>query len=138
AEHGLSFDRWLYPPQPDELGDLARAFPDTTIVLDHLSAPLGVGPYDNKAPQPFQEWRPLVSALAECPNVVVKLGGLGTAVFGYRFHERDRPPSSLELADAWRPYFEHCIERFGTDRCMFESNFPVDRTLGSYAVVWNA
>ncbi len=138
AKYGLSFDAWVYHPQIAEVRDLARAFPHVPIVLDHIGGLLGVGPYKGKRDQAASEWRPLIESLAACPNVVVKLGGLGTAVFGHDFHERDRPPTSQELADAWRPWFHPCIERFGADRCMFESNFPVDRSCGSYAVLWNA
>lgn len=138
AKYGLSFDVWLYHPQLADVRDLARAFPHVPIVLDHIGGLLGVGPYAGRRDDAAREWRPLVRTLAECPNVVVKLGGLGTAVFGYDFHQRERPPSSQELADAWRPYFEYCIELFGAERCMFESNFPVDRSVGSYAVLWNA
>lgn len=138
AKYGLSFDVWVYHPQLAEVRDLARAFPHVPIVLDHIGALLGVGPYKGKRDEAAKEWRPLIEALAACPNVAVKLGGLGTAVFGYDFHERDRPPLSQELADAWRPWFHTCIELFGADRCMFESNFPVDKVSFSHPVLFNA
>src|SRR5690606_6343553 len=128
----------LYHPQLAELVDLARAFPHVPVVLDHIGGLLGVGPYKGRRDVAAKEWRPLLEPLAACPNVVVKLGGLGTAVFGFDFHERERPPSSQELADTWRPFIEPCIERFGVQRCMFESNFPVDRASGGYGVLWNA
>lgn len=138
ARHGLSFDAWLYHPQIAELTDLARAFPDTAIVLDHVGGPLGVGPYRRQGEAVFSAWRGDMRALAECPNVCVKLGGLGMTVNGFDFHKQPVPPSSEALARHWRPYIENCIELFGVDRCMFESNFPVDKGMCSYAVLWNA
>lgn len=134
----LSFDAWLYHPQLSELTDLARAFPDTTIVLNHLGAPLGIGPYAGKRDEVFQHWRRGIGELAACPNVAVKLGGLGSERSGYDWHQRKDPPSSVEVAVALRPYFEWCIEKFGVERCMFESNFPVEKRANSYIVVWNA
>jgi L-fuconolactonase len=138
ARFGLSFDAWLYHPQIPELADLARAFPETTIVLDHIGAPLGVGVYANRREEVFAVWRRNMQELARCPNVFVKLGGLGMQVFGFGFEQLEKPASSVQLATAWRPYVERCIELFGTDRCMFESNFPVDKRTCSYAVLWNA
>ena len=138
AAHGLSFDAWLYHPQIDELLDLARAFPDTSIVLDHVGGPLGIGGYAGRRDEVFAQWRASIRALAACPNVVVKLGGLAMRLCGFGFHELSRPPGSQALADAWRPYVETCIEAFGADRCMFESNFPVDQLSCSYVVLWNA
>jgi predicted TIM-barrel fold metal-dependent hydrolase len=135
---GLTFDAWLYHTQIPELTDLALAFPDTPIVLDHLGGPLGVGPYRGKRDLAFREWEAAMKDLARCPNVHVKLGGLGMAVIGFDFHEKPRPPSSDELATAWRPFLQTTIELFGADRCMFESNFPVDKGMFSYAVAWNA
>lgn len=136
-EFGLSFEAWLYHHQLGELLDLARRFPSTPIMLNHIGATLGVGPYEGKREQVMQAWKPLMKSLAECENVSVKLGGLGTAVFGYRFHELPTP-SSAAIAQAWAPYVETCIEFFGADRCLFESNYPVDRAAGSYHVLWNA
>jgi predicted TIM-barrel fold metal-dependent hydrolase len=134
----LSFDAWLYHTQIGELTELARAFPDTTIVLDHFGGPLGVGPYEGKADDVFAEWRKSIDALARCPNVVAKLGGINMAVNGFAWHKRERPPNSQELAGATQRYYLHTIEQFGPNRCMFESNFPVDKLSCSYAVVWNA
>ncbi len=136
-EYGLSFESWLYHPQLGELLDLARAFPSMPIMLNHIGATLGVGPYENKREQVMQAWKPMMKSLSQCENVSVKLGGLGTAVFGYRFHELPSP-SSEAIARAWSPYVETCIEYFGADRCLFESNYPVDRAAGSYHVLWNA
>ncbi len=138
AAHGVSFDAWLYHPQLDDLLDLARAFPDTPIVLDHVGGPLGIGGYAGRRDEVFAQWRASIRALAACPNVVVKLGGLAMRLCGFGFHELPHPPGSQMLADAWRPYVETCIEAFGADRCMFESNFPVDQLSCSYGVLWNA
>ncbi len=136
--HGLSFDSWTYHQQLDQVVDLARAFPGTQIIVNHIGGLLGVGPYKDKPSLARQEWLKSIRLLAGCENVVMKLGGLGTAVFGYDFSGRTTPPSSRELADVWAPDFTTCIDLFGADRCMFESNFPVDRSVGSYHVLWNA
>jgi len=136
--YGLSFDAWLYHPQLGELVDLARAFPETTIILDHIGGPLHSGPYAGKRDEVFQAWKQAITALAECPNVFVKLGGLGMPTGGFGWHERPAPPGSAEVAEAMAPYYQFCIEQFGAERCMFESNFPVDRQSYSYTVMWNA
>jgi len=138
APLGLGFDAWVYFTQLDEVAGLAAAFPDTPITLDHLGGPLGVGPYAGRRQAVFEAWREGMNLLARRPNVTVKLGGLGMAAYGFRFEMRDRPPSSEELATAWGPYIIHCIEAFGPDRCMFESNFPVDGQSCSYRTLWNA
>ena len=134
---GLSFDAWMYFTQLGELVDLARAFPETPIVLDHVGGPIGIGPYAGKR-DVFTEWKNSITELARCPNVHVKLGGLGMRLFGFDVHAGELPPSSEELATLWRPYIETCIEAFGPARAMFESNFPVDKGSGSYQVFWNA
>ena len=134
----LTFDAWLYHPQLDELTDLAQAFPGTTIVLDHFGGPLGLGRYAGKQREVFEEWKPKIDELARCPNVVAKLGGLNMPLNGFGWEKRDRPPGSAELADATKHYYLHTIERFGPNRCMFESNFPVDKASCSYTVLWNA
>jgi predicted TIM-barrel fold metal-dependent hydrolase len=121
-----------------DLADLAKAFPDTLIILDHIGGPLGIGPYAGKRDEVFQSWKNDIAALAACPNVVIKLGGLGMPWCGFGWHERTTPPSSAELAEIMAPYYHWCIERFGVDRCMFESNFPVDKVSYSYTVMWNA
>ena len=138
AHHGLSFDAWIYHPQIDEVVDLARAFPDTPLILDHIGGVLGVAEYQGDADRAWREWLPAMKRLALCPNVQVKIGGLGTAVFGFDFSARPRPPSSQELADAWKPLVHGTLDLFGTDRCMFESNFPVHRGAAGYGVVLNA
>lgn len=134
---GLRFDAWLYHPQIPELTDLARAFPDQPIVLDHVGGPLGIGPYAGKQAAIFPEWQKAIRELARCPNVTMKLGGLGMKINGFDFHKRPQPPGSEELARLWKPYIETCIEAFTPRRCMFESNFPVDKVSGSYRVYWN-
>jgi L-fuconolactonase len=136
--YGLSFDAWVYHPQLLELVELARAFPDVTIVLDHIGGPLGVGRYKGKRDEVFQVWSKGIANLSTCPNVTVKLGGFGSTRSGYDWHERVVRPASAELADTMAPYFDFCIEQFGVHRCMFESNFPVDKASYSYVVIWNA
>lgn len=138
SKHGLSFDAWIYHPQIDEVVDLARAFPETQLILDHVGGLLGVGPYEGRADLARDEWRSAMRRLAACPNVLVKIGGFGTAVFGHDFASRLEPPSSQALAQAWKPVVHETLEMFGVDRCMFESNFPVDRSAAGYGVVWNA
>jgi L-fuconolactonase len=138
APLGLSFDVWLYFTQLPELLDLAQAFPDTTIILNHVGGPICVGPYAGHRAEVMATWRSNMAALARCSNVHVKLGGLGMLHFGFDFHLRERPPGSAELAEAWRPYIETCIELFGPRRAMFESNFPPDKQSCSYLTLWNA
>jgi predicted TIM-barrel fold metal-dependent hydrolase len=138
APRGLSFDAWHYHEQIPELADLARAFEETTIILDHVGGPLGIGVYAGRRDEVFTRWRAGIDVLAQCPNVHVKLGGVTMPVNGFDFHKRDERPGSVEIAQAIRPYMMHCIERFGPARCMFESNFPVDRVSCSYRVLWNA
>jgi predicted TIM-barrel fold metal-dependent hydrolase len=138
APLGLSFDAWLFHPQIGELIDLARAFPDTKIALDHCGGPAGLGVYANRRDEIFSLWKASIQEIAKCPNVVVKLGGLAMRLLGYDFHERPMPPSSEDLAAAWRPYIETCIEAFGPGRGMFESNFPPDKGQCSYQVIFNA
>jgi predicted TIM-barrel fold metal-dependent hydrolase len=134
----LSFDAWLYHTQLDELFDLARAFPDTRIVIDHLGGPIGAAPCEGRRAEAFADWRAKLQRLAACPNVHMKLGGLGMRWAGFDFHRRPVPPSSEDLAAAWKPYIETAIELFTPDRCMFESNFPVDNEICSYVTLWNA
>ncbi|MEM1231609.1 MAG: amidohydrolase family protein, partial [Pseudomonadota bacterium] len=135
---GLSFDAWLYHTQISELTDLARAFPDVTIVFDHFGGPLGIGPYRGRQDELFGQWCQDVTALAQCPNVVAKLGGIVMAVNGFGFHKQAQPPDSQAIAVVTGRYHLHAIEAFGPERCMFESNFPVDKVSASYAVLWNA
>jgi len=138
ADMGLSFDAWLYHPQLPELTELARAFPGLNIVLNHMAGPLGVGPYAGQREQEFRNWKRQMKSLAQCENVSVKLGGRAMKMSGFEWHTKARPPGSKELATAMAPYFESCIEHFGPERCMFESNFPVDKASCNYTVLWNA
>ena len=138
APLGLAFDAWLYHPQIDELTALAQKFPDARIVLDHVGGPLGIRGYAGRRDEIFAGWAASIRALARCPNAYVKLGGLGMRIGGFDFDKQPRPLASETLARAFRPYFETCVESFGTGRCMFESNFPVDKGAYSYAAYWNA
>ena len=138
APLGLSFDAWLYHPQLPELTALAREFPETPIVLNHIGAPLGVGPYAGRRDEVFATWSASMRELATCQNVHVKLGGMGMGRYGNGFHEQPSPPSSETLAAVWKPYVTTCVEAFGAARCMFESNFPVDKGAYPYAAYWNA
>jgi L-fuconolactonase len=135
---GLSFDAWMYHTQLEELTAVAEAHPDATIVLNHVGGPIGIGPYLGKRDEVFAQWRRSIVELARCPNVHIKLGGLGMRLFGFDVHAQERPPSSEQLAQAWRPYVETCIEQFGPERAMFESNFPVDKGSCTYQSLWNA
>ena len=135
---GLSFDALVYHTQLGELADLAGAFPDATIILNHIGRPLGVGPYAGRRDEVFVDWQTGISAVATHENVVVKLGGFGNVISGYDWHQRDVPPGSEELADTIRPWLDYCIEHFGPERCMFESNFPVDKASYPYTTAWNA
>ncbi|MBT4488867.1 MAG: amidohydrolase family protein [Rhodospirillaceae bacterium] len=138
APLGLSYDSWIYHPQIPQLIDLAQAFPETPIVLDHVGGPLGIGPYAGRRDEIFSAWARDMSNLAQCPNVHVKLGGLAMKLTGFGHHKMDQPPSSEVLAGDWKPYLMHCIEAFGPERCMFESNFPVDKASCAYTTLWNA
>jgi predicted TIM-barrel fold metal-dependent hydrolase len=138
GKRNLTFDAWLYHPQIDDVTQLARAFPDQVIVFDHFGGPLGIHPYGGKRDEIYEYWKGAVAELATCQNVVAKLGGLVMPINGFGFHKRDTPPSSVELADVTRPYYMHMIEQFGVDRCMFESNFPVDKASCSYNILWNS
>ena len=135
----LSFDCWGYHTQLGEVEDLAKAFPGVTIILDHIGGPIAKGPLagerDGKV---FAEWRRGIRSLSRCPNVVVKLGGCGMPAYGWGYSEREKPPTSKEMAAAWQPYFAELIDAFGAQRCMFESNFPIDKVACSYTNLWNA
>ncbi len=138
APLGLSFDAWLLEPQLPDVIDLARTFPETTIVLDHVGTPLGRASYQGRLEERFPIWRNNILELAKSPNVAVKLGGLAMAFCNFpSFLAEPRAPSQ-QLADEWRPYIETCITAFGPERCMFESNFPVDMGSCDYATLWNA
>ena len=138
AAFGLPLDVWAYHTQLPHVEKLARAVPELTVVVDHVGGPLGVGPFLGKRDEVFPVWKKQMQALAALPNVVVKVGGLTMQVSGFEFHRQPKPPGSEELAKAWKPYVETCVEAFGASRCMFESNFPVDKGMCSYPVLWNA
>jgi predicted TIM-barrel fold metal-dependent hydrolase len=138
ASRKLTFDAWVFEPQLDEVVSLARAFPDQPIVLDHCGGILALGSYAGKLEERFAGWRRSIMELALCCNVKVKLGGLGMAQVQLPARGPAAGLGSEELAAMWRPYIETCIEAFGPDRAMFESNYPVDRWGASYPVLWNA
>lgn len=134
----LTFDAFMYHTQLPELLAVARAVPDACIILDHCGGAIGIGPYASRRTETFGDWRAAMIELGKCPNVRVKLGGLGMRLFGFDLHEGQLPPTSEQLAAAWGPTLETCIEVFGAQRSMFESNFPVDKGSCSYANLWNA
>jgi len=134
---GYTFDTWHYHHQNADFASLARAVPDTTMVLDHFGTPLGVGRYRDQREAIFTAWKKDIAEIAKCPNVVAKLGGLAMPDNGFGWNERAMPPTSDEFVKAQQRYYLHTIECFGPDRCMFESNFPVDKWSISYPVLWN-
>jgi L-fuconolactonase len=138
GERGLIFDAWQYHTQLDDLLGAVREVPGTTVVINHVGGPLGVGAYRADRAGVMQVWTAAMRALAACPNTVVKLGGLGMPVNGFDYHKLPSPPDSGRIAADWRPFIEPCIEWFGPARCMFESNFPVDKGMVGYRVLWNA
>lgn len=138
ARNGLSFDAWLFHPQLPDLLTLASRFPYTVVILNHVGGVLGVDRYRAQKNEVFTDWKKNLAQLALLDNVFVKVGGMGMPMFGFGFEHLSRPPGSEVLAAAWRPYIETCLELFGTRRCMFESNFPVDKQSCSYRTLWNA
>ena len=138
GELGYTYDSWHYHFQNSAYTDLARAVPGTVIVLDHFGTPCGVGSFEGKMEEVMVEWKADISRMAECENVVVKIGGLAMPVNGFNWHNLQSPPTSDEVAQAHREYYLHTIDAFGPSRCMFESNFPVDKLSMSYSVYWNA
>ena len=138
-ELGLTFDCWGYQSQLDEVADLANAFPGVTIVLNHIGGPIAVGPYaGQREGQVFEEWKRGIEMVSHCQNIVVKTGGCGMVNYGFGYETWDVPADSATLAELWRPYFAHLIDCFGASRCMYESNFPVDKASFSYGSMWNA
>jgi len=139
AKRDLSFDAWNYFPQIPKLTALARAFPTVPMVLNHCGGVLGIGRYAGKRDsEVFEAWSAHIRDLATCPNVMMKVGGLGMRLPGFGFEDSEIAPSSQTLAEAWKPWTDACIAAFGTARCMFESNFPVDKGSYGYAAGWNA
>ncbi|MDP6965189.1 MAG: amidohydrolase family protein, partial [Acidimicrobiales bacterium] len=135
---GFTYESWHYHYQNKEFLEVAASAPETTIILDHFGTPLGVGPYENKREEIFEQWCKDITEISTLPNVYAKLGGLSMPDNGFNWHLEDRPPTSDQLVEAQKRYYEHTIECFGPDRCMFESNFPVDRLSISYHVLYNA
>ncbi len=138
AKAGLVLDMWCFHTQLDEVLATCRAHPDLTIIIDHIGGPIGIGPYRGKRDEVVSAWLPRMRQLAALPNTVVKIGGLGMRFTGFDFHLRPKPPGSDELVEVTRPYVDACIDAFGPARCIFESNFPVDKAMFSYGVMWNA
>jgi predicted TIM-barrel fold metal-dependent hydrolase len=137
AGHGLSLDIGCFHPQLMEMAEFASAIPNVTIVLNHLGSPLTIGRYAADPAATFAEWKKGAAEMAKRPNVMMKVGGQGQD-WNYPIGHVDPPTSSTALAEKWRPWFETTIELFGVQRCMFESNFPVDKTACSYGTIWNA
>jgi predicted TIM-barrel fold metal-dependent hydrolase len=135
---GLSYDAWLFFPQLSELYDLAKSNPEVPIIVNHCGGVVRIASYEDKRKEVFDDWSRSMRALAQLPNVHVKVGGLGMRINGFDFDKGERPPSSMELAEAWKPWMHTCIDAFGADRCMFESNFPVDKGSYPYSNGWNA
>ena len=129
---------WFYHHQIPDFIAMAQAVPDTTIILDHFGGPLGIGSYAGQSDAVFEAWSRAFAPLADCPNVYCKLGGINMKVNGYGWHLQSKPPGSDELVDATERYYHRAIDVFGPERCMFESNFPVDKESCSYTVLWNA
>lgn len=135
---GYSYDAMVYYPQLPELVEVVRACPETPIVINHLGCILGTGPYSNRRDEILAFWRQAMADLAACPNAYLKVGGIGMPMMGFRWDKQAAPPTSEELAAPWYDPLHYAIDRFGPDRCMFESNFPVDKRGAGYSVLWNA
>jgi L-fuconolactonase len=135
---GLTLDTWIFFTQLDEALDVCRSFPGLKVIINHAGGPVGIGPYEGQRDAVFAVWRQKIEALARCPNAFIKLGGLAMRYGGFHFNKLPEPPSSDLLVEKWTPYVETCIQSFGPKRCMFESNFPVDRGMCNYHVLWNA
>ncbi len=135
---GLTFEAWCYHPQLLDVASLARSFPNTTIIMNHLGGPLGIGPYSKRRAEVFAQWQNGLTELAACPNVHIKLGGIQMDVNGFGWEDRVLPPTSEELVKITTPYHLHAIEKFGVDRAMFQGNYPVDKLSCGYTVLWNS
>ena len=137
-KYNLSLDFWIHHTQLNEMEFVAKSLPELTIILNHVGGPIHLGPYEGKKALTHREWRHSMMRLATLPNVSVKLGGLGMAVNGSKFYNNPIPPSSDELCESWKPWIFETLNLFGFERCMFESNFPVDKGSCSYGNLWNA
>lgn len=135
--YAMTFDAWVFHPQLADVADLAAAFPYTTVILNHLGTPMGIGPYSNDMERAYQEWKTGIAKVAVHENVVLKVGGIQMPMNGFAWHLRDTAPTSDELLATNERYYSYAIEQFGPGRCLFESNFPVDRQSCSYTVLWN-
>lgn len=138
GERGLTYDSWHYHHQNEAFRALAEACPGTTMVLDHFGTPLGVGRFEGRLDEVYETWKHDIAAIAALPNTVAKVGGLAMPDNGYGWHRRDRPATSDEVVEAQSRWYHHTIDSFGPARCMFESNFPVDRFSLNYVSWWNA
>ena len=138
SDMGMTFEAWLYFHQLPQLFEFAKALPDLTIILNHIGGLVMDGPYADKRDEVLETWKDGIAKVSGCPNIVVKLGGIGMPRTGFDWHERKAPIGSEELAGSMAPYFNYCIDHFGVDRSMFESNFPVDKVSFSYHVLYNA
>ena len=138
ARAGLTLDLWLFFTQLDDALDVCRRFPELSVIINHCGGPLGIGPYADRKREAFESWREKVVEVARCPNAVMKIGGLAMRYAGFDFNKQSEPPSSDLLAQSWKPFVDVCIEAFGPSRCMFESNFPVDKGMCGYVALWNA
>ena len=133
----LSFEAWCYHPQLPQLIKLCQKFNDVTIILNHFGGPLGIGSFENKEKETYEYWKKNIKELSKCENVVAKLGGIAMEINGFNWHKNSIPPSGNELINRTKGYYETTLEYFGIDRCMFESNFPVDKISCSYVNLWN-
>ncbi len=138
AARGLAFDAWAFHPQLGDVVELARACPEARIVVGHVGGPLGYGPYTGKRDEVYAAWKRGVTELARCPNVIMKLGGMMMRLAAFDYRAAPAPPTSPDLAALWAPYIEPCLELFGASRCMYESNFPVDKMGIGWVALWNA
>lgn len=138
AVRNLSFEAMVYHTQLDELAGVARTHADTRFVLNHIGLPLGIGAFSSRKEHAFADWRAGLRALAGCDNVYIKLGGMGMHMLGLALDSEPGPFASKRIADAYRPYVDECVSAVGANRCMFESNFPVDRRRCDYRTLWNA
>ena len=138
ARMGFTLEGWCYHPQLEDMAAFAKAVPELTIILNHVGGLVRVGPYAGRDNEVMANWRKGIAAVAACPNVVIKLGGLGMVRCGFDWHTREKPVGSEELAKDMAPFLDYCIEKFTPARSMFESNFPVDKVSFSYNVMWNA
>ena len=138
VRRGLTLDTMQAFPQLGELADFARAVPDLTIVMNHIGGVNRTGSYADRHDEVWTEWQKGIAEVATCPNIVVKLGGMGMPRVGFGWWDRDIPIGSEELAESMAPWMNYCIEQFGPNRCMLESNFPPDKVSFSYNIMYNA